>query len=233
LEDKTPVVYSVIIPVFNEEGSLPVLMDQLLNVMPQLNDHYEILFVNDGSTDTSPQILDKMQNQYSFVRVITMEKRSGQTKGIKAGIDNAKGEFLITLDADLQNDPADIPVLLTELKRGYDCVCGWRRSRKDTFLKAVLSKTGNVLQRMFTGLHAHDISCTLRAYRREWALRIPLNWEGQHRFIPLCLALQGAKVGEVVSNHRPRSFGSSKYGHKRIFRVIADFFRILSSGGKK
>lgn len=234
MSGKDPVVYSLVIPVFNEEGSLPDLMRELLAVMPGLNAKYEIVFVNDGSTDGSACMLAEMSAQYpAFVRCIDLDDRRGQTNALRVGIERAVGECVITLDADLQNDPADIPLLLAKMNEGFDCVCGWRKKRKDKFLKAVLSKTGNILQRALTGLRTHDVSCTLRAYRREWAQRIPLNWEGQHRFIPLCLALQGARVGEIVSHHRQRSFGVSKYGHKRIFKVIADFFRILTAGGRK
>ena len=110
--------------------------------------------------------------------------------------------------------------------------CGWRKARQDTFLKAVFSKLGNILQRMFTGLTIHDVACTLRAYKASWAAKIPLNWEGQHRFIPLSLSLQGCRIGEIVAHHRERKFGYSKYSHKRIFKVVVDFFRILKTRGK-
>jgi len=144
-----------------------------------------------------------------------------------------RGNVAVTLDADLQNDPADIPKLLKKMEEGYDCVCGWRKSRQDTLLKAGLSKFGNIMQRLLTGMRIHDVSCTLRAYRKECVPDIALNWEGQHRFIPLSLSLQGYKIGEIVSNHRKRQFGSTKYSHKRIFRVVSDFFKILKTKGKK
>lgn len=230
-----PVVYSVVLPVYNEEESLEILLAELLSAFTKLKGRYEIIFVNDGSDDKSLKILNDFERRLpEIINIIDLNSRRGQTNALKLGIQNSKGEIVITLDADLQNDPADI-VRLVELlnKDNVDCVCGWRKSRNDTFLKALLSKTGNFLQRLFTGLKVHDVSCTLRAYKRPCALRVPLNWEGQHRFIPLALSLQGFQIREIESNHRSRKYGHSKYGHKRIFKVIRDFFKILKTKGKK
>lgn len=224
---------SVVFPVYNEEESLEPLLAEVLTVMSGLNKPYEIIFVDDCSSDETPQILSRFRDDLpEIIRIVTLPERSGQTRALRAGLDAARGETAVTLDADLQNDPADIPALLKKLEDGYDCVCGWRRARQDTLVKAALSKLGNILQRLFTRLSIHDVSCTLRVYRRECIARIPLNWEGQHRFIPLCLVLQGYKVGEVESNHRARQYGFTKYSHKRIFRVVTDFFRILKAGGR-
>ena len=229
-----PINYSIVVPVFNEEGSLKPLFTELLQVMTPLNKPYEIIFVNDCSTDESLPIMEGFQKEFpEAVRIVSLEKRSGQTFGMRKGLDACRGEIAATLDADLQNDPADIPKMLKKMEEGYDCVCGWRKSRQDTPLKAVLSKTGNVLQRLFTGMKIHDVSCTLRIYKKACVDKIALNWEGQHRFIPLSLSLQGYRVGEIESNHRLRKFGSTKYSHKRIFRVITDFFKILKAGGKE
>ena len=152
---------------------------------------------------------------------------------MKGGLDAGRGELAITLDADLQNDPADIPRMLKKMQEeGDDCVCGWRKARQDTPLKAALSKFGNVVQRVFTGMKIHDVSCTLRIYNRKCMDKLALNWEGQHRFIPLSLSLQGCRIGEVVSNHRLRKFGTTKYNHKRVFRVTADFIKILKTKGR-
>lgn len=227
--------YSVIIPVYNEEESLKPLFAELLRVMTPLNRPYEIVFVDDGSSDRSPVIMDGFQKEFpEAVRVVHLPQRSGQTFGLRKGLDASRGEIVVTLDADLQNDPADIPKMLEQMNKGnYDCVCGWRRARQDTSLKAGLSKFGNVLQRLFTGMRIHDVSCTLRTYKRECVDKIALNWEGQHRFIPLSLSLQGYRVGEIVSHHRLREFGTTKYSHKRIFRVIGDFFKVLRAGGRK
>ena len=227
--------FSFVIPVYNEEDSIPVLFGEIKSVMDRMGGVYEVIFVDDGSNDVTPQIFNKFENEFPhIVRVVSLSKRSGQTFALRQGLNAASGSMIVTLDADLQNDPADISTMVKKLKdKGLDCVCGWRKSRQDTSLKAGLSKLGNILQRIFTGLEIHDVSCTLRVYRRQCVGKIALNWEGQHRFIPLSLSLQGYKIGEVVSNHRLRKFGATKYSHKRIFRVIVDFFKILITGGKK
>ncbi|MBZ0166975.1 MAG: glycosyltransferase family 2 protein [Candidatus Omnitrophica bacterium] len=224
---------SVVFPVYNEEESLPPLFSEVLTVMSGLQLNYEMIFVDDCSSDESPQLLSQFQKDLpEIVQIVPLAERSGQTKALRAGLDASRGERIVTLDADLQNDPADIPALLNKLDEGFDCVCGWRKDRQDTLLKAALSKLGNILQRLFTRMTIHDVSCTLRVYRRECIDHVPLNWEGQHRFIPLSLALQGYKVGEITSHHRSRQYGTTKYSHRRIFRVIGDFFKILKAGGK-
>lgn len=226
--------YSIIIPVYNEEGSLRELFQELLTVMTRLSAAYEILFVDDRSDDETPKILKEFQGALpEIVVIVTLLQRSGQTFALKQGLNLAKGRIVVTLDADLQNDPADIPRLIEKMNHGkFDCVCGWRKARQDTPLKAGMSKFGNMMQRMFTGMKIHDVSCTLRAYRRECVNRIAMNWEGQHRFMPLSLSLQGFKVDEIVSNHRKRRYGQTKYSHKRVFRVVKDFFRMLKTKGK-
>ena len=234
LNKDKPVAYSIVIPVYNEEESLATLFSELLGVMTPLNQCYEIIFVNDGSSDNSSEIINGFYQQFpEVVKNVALAQRSGQTCALKQGLDSAKGNIVISLDADLQNDPADILKMLEKMKEDYDCVCGWRKAREDTLLKTGLSKFGNILQRLFSGLKIHDVSCTLRAYRKECLRAIALNWEGQHRFIPLSLSLQGYKIGEIVSNHRKRQYGYSKYNHKRIFKVIIDFFKILWVRGRK
>jgi dolichol-phosphate mannosyltransferase len=232
--DLASIEYSVVVPVYNEEDSIQPLFAELVKVLESLNKPYEIIFVNDCSSDESSRILGTFQQQFpQVVRILDLSTRSGQTHAMQEGLKISQGQFVITLDADLQNDPADIPQMIEKMKEGFDCVCGWRKSRQDTSLKACLSKFGNILQRLLTGLLIHDVSCTLRIYKRHCVSAIPLNWEGQHRFIPLCLSLQGYKIDEIISNHRQRQFGVTKYSHKRIFRVMGDFFRILASGGKE
>ncbi len=234
-EEKEKIIeYSIVIPVYNEEESLEPLFAELLQAMTPLNSPYEIVFVDDGSTDTSPGKLDAFKADLpEVVHIVSFSEREGQTNAMRKGLEAARGNVAVTLDADLQNDPADIPRLLEKMEEDYDCVCGWRKSRQDTLLKAGLSKFGNIMQRLLTGMRIHDVSCTLRAYRKECVQSIALNWEGQHRFIPLSLSLQGYKIGEIVANHRKRQFGSTKYSHKRIFRVVSDFFKILKTKGKK
>ena len=226
------IAYSIVIPVYNEEDSLEPLLGELLQVMTPLNRPYEIIFVNDGSSDQSPCILKDFKAQFpEVIRLVNLPQRRGQTFCLREGLHAARGDAIITLDADLQNDPADIPLLLKKMDEGYDCVCGWRRARRDTLVKAGFSKLGNVLQRLCTGTSIHDVSCTLRIYKRACADKIALNWEGQHRFIPLSLSLQGCRVGEIVSHHRPRRFGTTKYSHKRILRVVKNFFKIWKTKG--
>jgi len=226
---------SLVIPVYNEEESLQALFEELNDVLPKIGRSYEIIFVNDCSSDNSLNLLQSYREQNpDSVIIIDLKERTGQTKAMKKGLDKTTGDIAFTLDADLQNDPNDILKIIEKMEaEDLDCVCGWRKARQDKFLKAILSKFGNILQRLFTGLKIHDVSCTLRGYKKHCVDKIPLNWEGQHRFIPLCLSLQGYKVGEIISNHRQRSFGISKYGHKRIFRVIFDFFKILKTKGRK
>ncbi|MFT5388038.1 MAG: glycosyltransferase involved in cell wall biosynthesis [Lysobacterales bacterium] len=229
-----PIFYSIVVPVFNEKESLEILLSEILSVMTGLAKRYEIIFINDGSDDGSKELLEDFKKRLpEIIGIISLLKRAGQTNGLKKGMNRARGEIVVTLDADLQNDPADIERLIARMNEvGCDCVCGWRKARHDSLLKACLSKTGNFLQRLFTGLKIHDVSCTLRAYKQKCALKVPLDWEGQHRFIPLCLSLQGFEVNEIVSNHRDRQYGYSKYSHKRIFRVMSDFVKILKSKGR-
>ena len=225
--------YSIVIPLYNEVDSLKIILSEIKEAMKMCGGAYEVIFVNDGSTDGSGNLLNRWAREAPLiVKAIDLPQRQGQTQALRTGLAQAQGAIVITLDADLQNDPADIPRLILKMKKGYGCVCGWRKARQDTFLKAVFSKLGNILQRMFTGLTIHDVACTLRAYKASWAAKIPLNWEGQHRFIPLSLSLQGCRIGEIVAHHRERKFGYSKYSHKRIFKVVVDFFRILKTRGK-
>lgn len=228
------VSYSVVIPVYNEEESLRPLFAEVLQAMASMKKPYEIVFVNDCSSDQSLPIMKDFQKGLpEVVRIIDLPQRSGQTFGLRRGLDAAQGEIAATLDADLQNDPMDIPKMVKKMDEGYDCVCGWRKARQDTLLKAGLSKFGNVMQRLFTGMRIHDVSCTLRIYKKECVDKITLNWEGQHRFIPLSLSLQGYRIGEIESNHRLRQFGTTKYSHKRVFRVVGDFFKILKTRGRE
>lgn len=228
-----PPAFSVVIPVYNEEESVEPLYKELCQALDPLKQSYEMIFVDDGSSDRTAHILESLQGKDSRIHIITLPQRHGQTYALRQGLGAVLGKAVVTLDADLQNDPADIPKMLKELNKGYDVICGWRYPRQDQPLKVLLSRWGNTFQKALTGLTIHDVSCTLRVYSKDCWEKIPLNWEGQHRFIPLCLALQGFRVGEVVSHHRQRRFGTSKYNHGRIFKVIMDFGRILWAKGKK
>lgn len=222
------VKYSMVVPVFNEEESLEILLKEIETVFSKIDGNYEVVFVNDGSTDTSLKIM-KQQDQKNpgIIQIVNLSRRSGQTFALKKGLRAALGDVLVTLDADLQNDPADIPKLIAKMEEGFDVVCGWRKNREDPFLKKILSQFGNIMQRLISGMRIHDVSCTLRAYKRECAGQLTLDWEGQHRFIPLILSRKGFKITEIISHHRERQFNVSKYGHKRIFKVMGDFLKIL------
>ena len=228
-----PPFYSVIIPIHNEEQSLPQLWFEIIQVMTDIKEPFELIFINDGSSDSSAEVMNALQNEdRCSIDIINIEKRKGQTFALKKGFEAARGAVVISLDADLQNDPADIPKFLAKLNAGYDVVCGWRKERQDNFFKKVFSNIGNFCQRSLTGLCVHDTACTMRVYERSCIDAIPLNWEGQHRFVPLAMALQGFRVGEVAVNHRPRMYGSSKYRKRRMFKVIFDFFRVILKRGK-
>jgi glycosyltransferase involved in cell wall biosynthesis len=226
--------YSIVIPVYNEENSLRPLVEELASAMEDLQEKYEIIFVNDGSSDESLSVLEALKKEFpQRMEIINLSSHQGQTSAMREGLRGVKGAVAITLDADLQNNPADIPKLLAKIALGYDVVCGWRKDRQDPALKVVLSQLANFSQQLVTGLKVHDVACTLRAYRRECLTKILLEREGQHRFIPLVLSRQGFRVGEIIVHHRPRKYGISKYRHDRAFKVVADFVRILFHKGPK
>ncbi len=206
---------SVIIPIFNEEGNIESLYRGLKSTLEELKKDYEIIFIDDGSSDRSFEVLDKISKGDAKVRVIGFKRNFGQTAAIAAGFDYAKGEILITMDGDLQNDPQDIPQLLKKIETGYDIVSGWRKKRKDSLLtRRVPSKIANWIISTLTGVKLKDYGCTLKAYRREIVKHINLYGE-MHRFIPALASWAGAQVAEIEVNHRPRKHGSSKYGISR------------------
>ncbi len=213
---------SVIIPIYNEEEAIGPLYEELVMVLDELEGDYEIIFVNDGSSDTSGDRLDALAHRDSRLRILHLLRNFGQTAAIQAGIDHATSELIVTMDGDLQNDPRDIPMLLEKLNEGYDIICGWRRKRKDPWLTRRLpSNIANRIISMVTGLELHDIGCTLKVYRRNAIGNVVLLGD-MHRFIPVYGHWSGARVAEVEVNHRPREYGSSKYGLSRIVRVLLD-----------
>ncbi len=218
---------SVVLPVYNEEENLLPLFQELHAVMEQLKRPYEIIFVDDGSQDGSWQIISQLCKQYpGKVKGIRFRRNFGQTAALMAGFHASSGEIVITMDADRQNDPADIPKLLEEIEKGYDIVSGWRKYRKDPFLTRRLpSMVANWLISKVTGLRLHDFGCTLKAYRSEVVKNINLYGE-MHRFIPAVASLYGVSVREVVVNHRPRVAGKSKYGLSRTIKVILDLLTL-------
>ncbi|NOT30506.1 MAG: glycosyltransferase family 2 protein [Planctomycetes bacterium] len=224
-----PVAISIIIPVFNEEESLPVLHQEIsaaLATMGATGRQAEIIFVDDCSTDGSRARLLALHAQDPRVCVVRFRRNFGQTAALAAGFDVARGRVIVTLDGDLQNDPADIPELVRELERGYDIVAGWRKKRNDGFvLRRLPSLLANRLIAWVTGVAIHDTGCTLKAFRRELIKSMAIYAE-QHRFLPLLSAGSGARISELVVNHRPRRFGQSKYGLGRATRVVLDLMAI-------
>jgi len=226
---------SLVVPVNNEEENLPILFDAVTKAMTPLKKPWEVIFVNDGSTDQSLEVLRALAEKDKHVRVIVFRRNFGQTAAISAGIDHAKGNVVVLLDADLQNDPADIPMLLSKLDEGYDVVSGWRKDRKDNAITRTLpSMMANGLISWVTGVHLHDYGCTLKAYRREVLDEFHLYGE-THRFIPVFAHSVGARIAELPVHHHPRLHGKAKYGLERTVKVVLDLFTVkflLSYGNK-
>lgn len=213
---------SVVIPLYNEKENLIPLFEKLKSVINQINKKFEIIFVDDGSTDGSFEILKEIKSkEKELVKVVKLSRNFGQTSALQAGIDIAKGEIIITMDADLQNDPEDIPRLLNEIEKGADVVSGWRYKRKDPFWLKIASKIANKIIASLTGVNLHDFGCTLKAYKAKYLKRMKLYGE-LHRFLPALLAWQGCKITEIKVKHNKRLHGKSKYGVSKIFRVIPD-----------
>ena len=213
--------YSVVIPIYNEEANLKELFARIKPVMDNLNEEYEVIFVNDGSTDGTRRILEEL----SPITVINFRKNFGQTAALDAGIKQAQSEFVITLDGDLQNPPEEIPKLIEKQKEGYDVVSGWRKKRQDTFDKHLISRGANSLRKIFINEGIHDSGCTLKIYRRECFQ--DLNLYGEiHRFIPGILNWQGFKIGEVEVQHDPRKHGQTKYKSSRILKGLVDMIGV-------
>ena len=217
---------SIVVPIYNEEENIQNLYDELTEVLEPLNLDYEIICAEDGSQDGSFERLRALARQDNRVKVIRFRRNFGQTAGFSAGFAYASGDIVITIDADLQNDPASIPALLDKIHEGYDVVSGWRTNRRDAFLTRRLpSKIANWLISRTTGIRVHDRGCSLRAHRREIVKEIRLYGE-LHRFVPDIASWIGAAMAEIPVNHRPRRFGKSKYGIGRTFRVILDLITI-------
>lgn len=217
---------SIVVPVYNEVDNLEPLQAELDASLSIFAGNYEIIYVNDGSIDGSGQKLAELCASHPEVVSIDLRRNFGQTAAIAAGLDHSKGTIVVTLDADLQNPPADISRLLEKLEEGYDVVSGWRQDRKDTLLTRRLpSAMANWLISAVTGVHLHDYGCTLKAYRREVIDEIRLYGE-MHRFIPVFAAAAGARIAEVVVNHRARVRGQAKYGLWRTFKVVLDLITV-------
>ena len=217
---------SVIIPVYDEEESLPALYEELRVIFDREAWDGEIIMVDDGSTDRSATVIARISESDPRVRLVQFARNFGQTAAILAGIDHATGDVLIPMDADLQNDPEDIPRLLSKLEEGYDVVSGWRKDRQDRlWSRRVPSMIANRLISRWTGVELNDYGCTLKAYRAS-VLKGEQLYGEMHRFIPIYASWRGGRITELVVNHRPRRFGSSKYGLGRTFKVLIDLMTV-------
>jgi len=213
---------SICVPVYNEEKNIPLLYEELTEVLLKIGQEWELIWINDGSTDGSSALLNQLAEKDPMAKVIHFRRNYGQTAAMMAGIDFASGDVIIPIDADLQNDPDDIPKLLAKLDEGFDVCSGWRKNRKDNALRRNFpSKIANWLISRISGVHLHDYGCSLKAYKKDVIKGVKLYGE-MHRFIPIYAKWHGAKVAEIPVNHHPRKFGKSKYGLERILKVVLD-----------
>ncbi|OGT99451.1 MAG: glycosyl transferase [Geobacteraceae bacterium GWC2_48_7] len=218
--------FSIVVPLFNEQENIAELYKAIINALNRQVYDYEIVLVDDGSTDATFSAMKLLAIEDRRVKVIRLRRNFGQTAAMSAGFDAASGEIIIPMDGDLQNDPADIPRLIEKLHEGYDVVSGWRKDRKDTFItRKIPSVLANSLISRMTGVYLHDYGCTLKAYKREVLEGINLYGE-MHRFVPALASQFGAKVAELPINHHPRLHGTSKYGISRTLRVILDLMTV-------
>lgn len=214
---------SVVVPVYNEEENLPILVPKLSEVLKGLHKAYEVIFVDDGSSDRSRRILKEMISLYPSLRMIGFKKNRGLSAALIAGMREARGDILVTLDSDLQNDPADIPKLLRELDH-YDMATGWRQKREDPWLKRISSRIGNTVRNRLSGENIQDSACTLRAFKRECMKEIWV-FNGMHRFLSTLVKMKGYRIIEVPVAHHPRRFGKSKYNIRN--RMVRSFIDLL------
>lgn len=218
---------SVLIPVYNEAESLAELAEKLSKALNELGEPWEVVFADDGSSDDSGAMLDRLAAGERRFKVIHLRRNFGQTAALMAAVEHSKGEVIIMMDADLQNDPADIPNLVHKLDEGYDVISGWRINRKDDLWSRHLpSRVANRLISRLTGVHLHDFGCTLKAYRR-WTVENVRLYGEMHRYIPIYACWEGARLLEIPVAHHPRKHGQSKYGLARASRVLLDLFVIL------
>jgi len=223
-EQNERIEISVVVPVYNEEGNLPILVPKLMEVLQGLEYSYEMIFVDDGSSDGSLKILRDMVSRYPFLRVLRLKENRGLSTALVAGIRGARGEKIVTLDSDLQNDPADIPTLLKYLDR-YDMATGWRQKREDSWLKRMSSEIGNAFRNRLTGENIQDSACTLRVFKKECMKEIPV-FDGMHRFLSTLVKMEGYRIVEVPVSHHARKFGVSKYNIRN--RMVPSFVDLLA-----
>ncbi|MCL1910993.1 MAG: glycosyltransferase family 2 protein [Leptospirales bacterium] len=229
-KNKAKPYISLILPVYNEEGNLIIQYDKIKQALVRLKYSFEVIFVDDGSTDSSPSILKEIAAKNKEVKLIRFRRNFGQTQAMSAGIDYSSGEIILFMDSDLQNDPEDIGRLVSKIGEGYDVVSGWRVDRKDNFfIRRIPSKVANWLISKISGIKLHDLGCSLKAYRGDVLRQVHLYGE-MHRFIPIHVSWIGASITEIPVNHNPRIYGHSKYGLKRIFKVLLDLVTVKFLG---
>jgi glycosyltransferase involved in cell wall biosynthesis len=216
----------VVIPLLNEEESLKELYHQLRSVLSRMNTRYELLFIDDGSTDRSFQVLRDLKRNDRHIKIIRFRRNYGKSAALSVGFEKAQGSIVITMDADLQDDPAEIPSLKKHLEDGYDLVSGWKRKRRDPMSKTVPSRLFNAVTALLTGIKIHDFNCGLKAYRREVVKSVKIYGE-LHRFVPVLAHWEGFRIGEMVVQHRPRKYGKTKFGIRRFWRGFLDLLTAL------
>lgn len=217
---------SVVIPLYNEEDSLKELHQQLGAVLRRMNARYELLFIDDGSTDKSFQVLRDLKRNDRHVKIVRFRRNYGKSAALAVGFDKAQGNIVITMDADLQDDPAEIPALKKRIEDGYDLVSGWKKRRKDPLSKTIPSKFFNFVTSVLTGIEIHDFNCGLKAYRREVVKSVNVYGE-LHRYVPVLAHWEGFRIGELVVQHRPRKFGKTKFGIGRFWHGFLDLLTAL------
>ncbi len=217
---------SLVIPVLNEEVTLRTLTEKILSVMASEGLSGDILFINDGSTDNTPEILDDLSREFKEVHVIHFRRNHGKAAALQAGFREASGRYVITMDGDLQDDPEEIPRLVAKLREGWDMVSGWKKIRHDPLSKTLPSKIFNKITGLLTGIRIHDFNCGLKAYRRDVVKAISLYGE-LHRYIPVLAKMEGFRVTEISVTHHPRTSGHSKYGAGRMFKGFFDLITVL------
>jgi len=226
MKNKLPIGLSVVVPIYNEEKSIGLLYTSIRDACEAVPQHYEIIFIDDGSRDNSFSELEALHQKDPHVKVIRFRKNYGQTAAMAAGFRAARGDVVVSMDGDLQNDPVDIPRLLAKIDEGYDVVCGWRKARKDKLIsRKIPSWIANWIIGKITQVPIHDNGCSLKAYRKKIIKQVSLYSE-LHRFIPAMSSLAGARITEIVVTHHARQFGVSKYGISRAWKVLSDLFLI-------
>ncbi len=217
---------SIVIPLFNEEESIRPLMQEINNTIKNINSEFEILFIDDGSTDNSLKIIKQLANTDKKIRYISFQKNYGKSAALNTGFLYATGDAVITMDADLQDDPREIPNMLSKLYEGYDLVSGWKKKRFDPFIKKYSSRFFNFVTRLLTGIKIHDFNCGLKAYKKDVVKNIEVHGE-LHRYIPVLAGWKGFKITEVVVKHHPRRYGKTKFGISRFFKGFVDLITVI------